>query len=84
MSARHLRLGGAQAVLTELLRLARERGYARVSLETGSTPPFDVAMAMYRKFGFVECGPFGGYREGPFSRFVTMLPKQFPQSIYFT
>jgi len=70
-SARYLRQGAAQAILTELLKLARERGYARVSLETGSTPPFDAAIAMYRRFGFVECGPFGAYREDPFSRFMT-------------
>ncbi|WP_374406224.1 GNAT family N-acetyltransferase [Hydrogenophaga sp.] len=69
-SARHLRQGAAQAILTELLNLARQRGYARVSLETGSTPPFDAAIAMYRRFGFVECGPFADYREGPFSRFM--------------
>lgn len=72
-SARHLRQGAAQAILTELLNLARQRGYARVSLETGSTPPLDAAMAMYRRFGFVECGPFADYREDPFSRFMTTL-----------
>lgn len=71
-SARHLRQGAAQAILTELLNLARQRGYARVSLETGSTPGFDAAEAMYRRFGFVECGPFGEYREDPFSRFMAM------------
>ena len=71
-SARHLRQGAAQAILTELLNLARQRGYARVSLETGSTPAFEPAMAMYRRFGFVECGPFADYREDPFSRFMTM------------
>jgi putative acetyltransferase len=70
-SARHLRQGAAQAILTELLNLARERGYARVSLETGSTPPFDAAIAMYRRFGFVDCGPFADYREDPFSRFMS-------------
>lgn len=70
-SARHLRQGAAQAILTELLALARQRGYARVSLETGSTPPFDAAMAMYRRLGFVECGPFADYQEDPFSRFMT-------------
>ena len=70
-SARHLRQGAAQAILTELLRLARERRYARVSLETGSTPPFDAAISMYRRFGFAECGPFADYREDPFSRFMT-------------
>lgn len=69
-SARHLRQGAAQAILTELLNLARERGYARVSLETGTTPGFDAAVAMYRRFGFVDCGPFADYREDPFSRFM--------------
>lgn len=74
-SARHLRQGAAQAILIELLTLARERGYARVSLETGSTPAFEPAMAMYRRFEFVECGPFADYRENPFSRFMrTDLP----------
>ena len=71
-SARHLRQGAAQAILTELLSLARDRGYARVSLETGSTPAFDAAIAMYRRFGFVECGPFADYQEDPFSRFMTL------------
>lgn len=70
-SARHLRQGAAQAVLTDLLNLARERGYARVSLETGTTPGFDAAVAMYRRFGFAECGPFADYREDPFSRFMS-------------
>ena len=74
-SARHLRQGAAQAILTELLTLARERGYERVSLETGSTPPFDAAIAMYRRFGFVECGPFADYRDDPFSRFMVLASK---------
>jgi putative acetyltransferase len=26
---------------------------------------------MYRRFGFVECGPFADYREDPFSRFMS-------------
>jgi len=71
-SARHLRQGAAQAILTELLRLARERGYARVSLETGTTPGFDAAVAMYRHFEFVDCEPFADYREDPFSRFMIL------------
>lgn len=33
-SARHLRQGAAQAILTELLAIARQRGYSRVSLES--------------------------------------------------
>lgn len=70
-SARHLRQGAAQSILTELLAIDQQRGYARVSLETGSTPGFEPALAMYRRFGFVACGPFAGYREDPFSRFMT-------------
>lgn len=71
-SARHLRQGAAQAILTELLNLARERGYAKVSLETGSTSAFEPAITMYRRFGFVECGPFSDCREDPFSRFLNI------------
>ena len=71
-TARHLRQGAARALLTELLALARQRGYARVSLETGSAPAFEPALAMYRQFGFVDCGPFADYRADPFSRFMTL------------
>ena len=71
-TARHLRQGAAKALLTELLALARQRGYARVSLETGSAPAFEPALAMYRTFGFVDCGPFADYRADPFSRFMTL------------
>ncbi len=71
-AARHLRQGAAQAILTKLLTIARQRGYARVSLETGSTAGFEPALALYRRFGFVECGPFGHYRKDPFSRFMTL------------
>jgi putative acetyltransferase len=31
---------------------------------------------MYRRFGFVECGPFADYREDPFSRFMTIRNMQ--------
>lgn len=72
-SARHLRQGAAHAILCELLSLARQRGYRRVSLETGSTPAFEPAIAMYRRFGFVECGPFADYRADPFSRFMAKM-----------
>ena len=47
------------------------------ALEAGDADPaglageFDAAVAMYRRFGFVECGPFADYREDPFSRFMT-------------
>ena len=69
----HLRKGVGAALLEHLLAEARRRGYERLSLETGSGPGFEAAHALYRKFGFVECGPFANYREDPFSRFMTAV-----------
>ena len=50
---------------------ARRRGYRRLSLETGSQPEFAPARALYARFGFVECGPFGDYRPDPCSTYMT-------------
>jgi putative acetyltransferase len=68
----HLGKGVGNAVLTHIVGIARERSYSRLSLETGSGPAFDAAHTLYRKFGFVYCGPFGNYRDDPFSRFMTL------------
>lgn len=43
----------------------------RLSLETGAWPYFDAARALYARNGFVECPPFGDYREDPNSVFMT-------------
>ncbi len=69
----HLRRGVGAALLRHLIAEARRRRYERLSLETGSGPGFEAAHALYLKFGFEYCGPFGDYREDPFSRFMTML-----------
>ena len=69
---RYLRRGVANAMLQHLVVEARARAYARLSLETGSGPAFAAADSLYRKFGFTDCGPFGNYREDPFSRFMTL------------
>jgi putative acetyltransferase len=71
-AARHLRRGAAGALVERILATARARGYQRLSLETGSGPAFEPAHALYRRHGFGECGPFGGYRQDPFSRFYTL------------
>ena len=63
--------GAGRAVLDHLLRIARERGYARVSLETGAPEQFEPARSLYRANGFAECGPFGDYDEDPYSVFMT-------------
>jgi putative acetyltransferase len=70
--ADHLRKGAGAAMLGHIIRVALERGYERLSLETGSGEAFDAAHALYLAHGFEYCGPFGDYREDPFSRFMTL------------
>lgn len=67
-----LRRGVARAMLAHLIALARQRGYARISLETGTAPMFTPANAMYEAAGFVDCPPFGGYPASPHNRFMTL------------
>jgi putative acetyltransferase len=66
-----LRRGVGRALLDHIVAEARSRGYARLSLETGSTEPFAAALRLYESEGFVPCGPFGEYKDTPFTRFFT-------------
>jgi putative acetyltransferase len=68
----HLRQGVGAMMLTHIISEARERGYRRLSLETGSSEAFVPAMALYEAHGFQYCAPFGDYVEDPFSRFMTL------------
>jgi putative acetyltransferase len=68
----HLGRGVGSTLLRHIIDEARSRGYRRLSLETGSTPAFQPALRLYEKFGFQYCGPFGDYRDNPFSRFLTL------------
>ena len=68
----HLRRGTAAALVGHILKVARERGYRRLSLETGSGEAFEPAHALYRRFGFTDCPAFAGYpADDPFSHFMT-------------
>ena len=69
-AAAHLRKGAAAHLLDHLLELARSRGYTRVSLETGSGPAFEPALALYRKRGFANGGVFGDYVASEFNQFL--------------
>lgn len=69
-AAAHLRKGVAARILEHLLTLARTRNYRRVSLETGSGPPFEAALALYRRYGFTSGAPFGDYEATPFNQFL--------------
>lgn len=66
----HLRRGVAAALLDHIIAEARRHGLARLSLETGSGPAFDPALALYRKRGFVDGGAFGDYIGSDFNRFL--------------
>ena len=68
--ADHLRKGVAARLLEHLRALARARGYRRVSLETGSGPAFEPALALYRQHGFRSGAPFGDYAASAFSQFL--------------
>jgi putative acetyltransferase len=71
--ADHLRKGAGAAMLLHIIATARERGYKRLSLETGSTPDFDAAHGLYLRHGFEYCRPFGNYVDDPFSRYMTLV-----------
>ena len=64
--------GFGRAILDHLLDQASISGARRVSLETGTGDDFQPAIALYERAGFRRCGPFGDYREGPFSVFMTL------------
>jgi len=63
--------GVGTALLAHLLAEARVRGYARVSLETGTAPMFAAANRLYESAGFVDGPAFGGYPPSPHNRFMT-------------
>jgi len=67
----HLRKGVGSRLLECIISEAKRRGYRRLSLETGGMEYFKPAHALYQKFGFKTCQPFGGYREDPNSVFMT-------------
>jgi len=70
--ADHLRNGAGAAMLKHIISQARQRGYVRLSLETGSSDAPAPARALYEAYGFAYCPPFGDYAEDPFSRFMTL------------
>lgn len=70
-AAGHLRKGVAATLMQHILRVARQRSYQRLSLETGSAAAFAPARSMYARFGFVPCEPFADYVPDPHSVFMT-------------
>ena len=69
---KHLRKGVGVNVLKTIIGEARLRGYARLSLETGTHEAFAAARNMYALNGFRDCQPFGAYQLDPHSTFMTL------------
>jgi len=68
----HRGKGVGAKLVTHILEVARSRSYRRVSLETGTMDGFASARALYQRFGFKVCPPFGQYREDPNSVCMTL------------
>jgi len=73
------RNGVGSAMLRHIIAAARQMGFSRLSLETGSWPYFAPARELYRRHGFVESPPFGDYAADSNSVFLTL---QFDQTIH--
>ncbi|MEM1037194.1 MAG: GNAT family N-acetyltransferase [Pseudomonadota bacterium] len=64
--------GLGRMMLEHILTTAKNRGYTRLSLETGSMDGFLPARHLYENYGFEACGPFGDYKVDPNSLFMTL------------
>lgn len=67
---KHLRRGVAAALLEHIIGEAQRRGVHRLSLETGSGPAFEPALALYRKRGFMDGEAFADCRRSTFNQFL--------------
>jgi putative acetyltransferase len=66
----HLRRGVAALLLDHIVTEAKARGLTRLSLETGSGPAFEAALALYRSRGFVDGEAFSDYQSSAFNEFL--------------
>ena len=64
--------GLGRQMLEHILAEAKRRAYTALYLETGSMDAFLPARALYLRYGFAACGPFGDYAEDPNSLFMRL------------
>jgi putative acetyltransferase len=69
----YLRQGVGQAMLDEIVRTARARGYTHLYLETGTGQAFKAAHALYLRNEFTRCGAFGDYTATIFNVFMVKV-----------
>ena len=64
--------GAGRAILEHIITVARQRGYTRLSLETGTHAAFGPAHSLYRSKGFEFSGPFANYLPNEHSVFMEL------------
>ena len=72
VAEKFLRTGAATLLLRHIIEESIQRGYERLSLETGSMAECEPARALYFKNGFRLCPPFANYREDPNSVYMSL------------
>jgi putative acetyltransferase len=70
-AAAYQRQGVASRILAHIEAESVRAGLTRLSLETGAYDFFAPARALYLRFGFEYCEPFGNYAPDPLSVFMT-------------
>ncbi|MFZ2103003.1 MAG: GNAT family N-acetyltransferase [Oricola sp.] len=61
--------GIGKLLLAAIEREAAARGLSLLRLETGSTPGFEPAWAVYERSGFARCGAFADYPDSEYNVF---------------
>lgn len=68
-----LRRGAATAILERIIETGVAKGAKCISLETGSGPAFEPALALYRRRGFRNGAPFADYEASGFNQFLHLI-----------
>jgi len=71
-SPAYIRRGVGNHLLKHVIAVAKQRGYQQLKLETGSMAYFEPARQLYKKMGFIDCGPFGDYVTDPSNVFMCL------------
>jgi putative acetyltransferase len=66
------RSGVGRTLLQHLIGVAKARGYARLSLETGTEARFSPAILLYQSAGFVPSAAFSDYQPSPHNQFFAL------------
>jgi putative acetyltransferase len=64
--------GVGRAILNHIVAESRNRGYGRLSLETGTATLHAPAISLYRSAGFMACEAFADYHPSPHNQFFAL------------